>query len=285
MNKVVSYVRWIYQETRSSLFSVRGLLVVLALIFFNYNALYKLLSYADKYDAKYVPVSMVFIFYKLNFILVFGLITVFLFAEVPYINERTKFVVIRIGRIKWIVGKMFQICITSVIYMLIELLITILLCGRRIELTNRWSALWKTLSISHDGEEIMWVPRNILIKYSPCGALTRVFVIGCLVVCMVGLVMLFISLVCSTLFSVTFTGIIAVLPYVAANTSFYYSKIYYFSPISWIGIIEYSRMYVYGGPDSNDMLLVLLFVIVVFSAINVIIINYIDLIEGKGETV
>lgn len=283
MNKLFSYFRSIYHDMCSSLLSSRGILTVLALLFFNYEYLAPLKKFAARYDVTFFPASLVFVFYEMQFILVFGLLTVFLFGEVPYINDRTKYTILRLGKRKWIAGKMIQIFLTSVIYMAAEFLVTIIFCGRYISFHNEWGKVWKTLSISSKAENVLWVPRNILIKYTPVEALVRVFVMGCLVVTMIGLFMLFLALLFSPVVSLTFSGIMAVLPFVAGNTAYFYSYIFYFTPVSWIGIIEYAKTYVYGGPNSNEMLGILGIIMLVLVLCNLFIVDRMDMMESKGE--
>ena len=167
--------------------------------------------------------------------------------------------------------------------MLTEFFVTLVFCGRYISFHDEWGKVWKTLSISAETDNVLWVPRNILIKYTPAEALVRVFVMGCLVVTMIGLFMLFLALLFSPLISLTFSGIVAVLPYVAGNTAYHYSYIFYFTPASWIGIIEYSRTYVYGGPNSNEMLCILGMIMMVLVICNLFIVDRIDMMESKGE--
>lgn len=284
MNKIIRLMKESYREVLHSFWSARGILIVLALAFFNYEEIHPIVNYAAEYKEPIVPVAMIFIFNSLHFQVMFGLVTIFLFSEVPFVTKRTIYTVLRTGRRGWLLGKIFRIVITSVIYMLLEVIISVLVCGNDILWSNRWGRVWNTLSLSSDAEGLsVWVPRNILIQYTPVEAIIRVFILGCLVITFIGCFMMLISLLTSPILAIVITGIISVLPYVAVNSAIYYYRIYYLSPMSWIGIIEYSNTYIYKGPGSMDMLKILVSIICILFIALWFIIGNVDLKEGKGE--
>ena len=106
---------------------------------------------------------------------------------------------------------------------------------------------------------------------------------GNLVVFLIGCIMLLASLVISNTFAIVSAGILAVFPYVTGNAGLISPKIYYFSPISWIGIIEPSKVYIYGGPTSKDMLAIVSLLSILYIIIVYVVIQYVDMKEWKGE--
>lgn len=283
MNKIFWLIKSSIIETVQSFCSARGVLVLLALLFFNCEEMHSVVEFANSYNEPIVPVAMPFIFYSLHFQLMFGLVTIFLFSEVPFITARITYTVLRTGRRWWLIGKILRIAITSVLYMVLECIMSIVACGKQLLWINEWGSVWKSLSFSIEAEFLsVSVPRNVLIQYTPLEAMSRVFIIGCLVVTFIGCFMLLISLLISSTSSIVVTGFISAFPYFAVNSAPYYYKIFYFCPISWIGIIEYSSVYIYGGPDSSDMLYILTVMLVVIITILWFIINRVDLKEGKG---
>lgn len=281
MNKVISVLKIGIKDTVFGLVSLKGCIVLLALFFFNYVETQPIVEFAAQTQLPIVPVTMPFIFYNLYFQLMFGLITIFLFSDVPFFVKENQYVIQRTGRRRWVFSKLVQIISTAVIFMVAEVIVSILVCGKNIEWSNQWGKIWRTLSLS-ETTDVVYVPRNVLIQFTPIEAMTRVIIMGVFVVSFIGMFMFFISLITSNLVAVVGTGIISVLPYVAANSAYYYSKIYYFCPMSWIGIIEYSETYIYGGPTGNDMFVVLLVIIAILLVLLVFIINKIDfVVRGK----
>ncbi len=285
MSKINSLIKYAFLDAVRSFLSVRGFLIVLALLFFNYEEIYEVVEFAADYKEPLLPVAMPFIFYSQHFDLMFGIITIFLFSEVPFITNRTTYVILRVGRKRWLIGNIFRILITAILYMLLEVVISVAVCGNNVLWANEWGKVWKTLSVSSESIAgvSVWVPRNVLIQYTPLEAMCRVFIIGSLVVFFIGCLMLLISLILSSVIAISLTGFISVLPYFALNSAIIYSRIYYFSPFSWIGIIEYSKSYIYGGPDSTDMICMLIGAILALVIVLWFVINGVDLKEGKGE--
>lgn len=282
MNRVILYGKMIERDIRKSIVSVKGFLILIALLFINYQEIHPVVEWAQKQKAVPTPYAMPFIFYDYQFLLLFGMLIIFLFSDVPFINQHTTYILLRIGRRRWLFLQLFKMTIMSILYMGTEILISMACCGNGNIFANKWGNVWNTLSVVPDEVSIA-VPRNVLILYTPKEAMLRTFWLGMLVVFLIGCIMLLASLVISNTFAIVSAGILAVFPYVTGNASLISPKIYYFSPISWIGIIEHSKVYIYGGPTSKDMLAIVSLLSMLCILIIYVVIQYVDMKEWKGE--
>ena len=87
-------------------------------------------------------------------ILLFSLLLVLLFADMPFLSSGTPFFLVRTDRRTWIMGQMLYTAAATAIYLLFILLSTALICERQSYLANMWSPTAAILGYSGAGQQV-----------------------------------------------------------------------------------------------------------------------------------
>lgn len=280
MTRIKNNIAYLFFENIKEWFSAKGFTIVLVLCFFTYSQEYYILEFASEHSCEVVPAMLPYLFGDMLFTMIFGLTVVYFFSDVPFIDDESFYSLLRLGRSRWAGLQIFRIILGSVLFMMLELVISIGVCIGHIEWGNEWGMVWNTLSVSQAADVGMF-PRNIIVLYTPFTATVRVFFAGCLVLTFLGLLQFLLSLLINRIWSMIAVGILCVGPFIAYN--WVYKKLYYISPLSWIGIIEHSSVCPYEGPDIQYMLFFLIGMLLIISILILIRINSINLYENREE--
>ena len=263
MNRIKAIVKIAWIEALESIISIKGLAVFLMMLFFVNLELEPVATQAMIYKCKVGWAILPYLHTKVIYTLIFAFSVLYYYSEVPFLSDYSNYQLLRVGRKQWVAIKFMRIFFGAFLLMLMEAFVSILVIFPNVDFSNRWGAFWNTFSLEQ-GIDLSF-PRNIVILYTPVTATLRVFLVGCFIIFLMGMLEFTITLFLDNKYAVIICGLLACGPVLAANSE--YANIYYISPVAWIGIVEHSLAYHYTGPRMPYMCVVLLFIIVVLSVI------------------
>lgn len=234
MTKGMGFLRYIRSNLASKLFSGRMLVVCLVQFLFHDSFLQSLFGVAKKYDETVSPFLFPLQCANLTFTLIFGFCVLYMYSEVPFMNQKEMYCIARSGRYKWLFVQELTITILSFVLILFSFLIDIVRLLPRVSFEDAWGRIEHSIaygSISADG---VGFEMAVLQMYSPWRMLLFGFVMGFLVVNLVGHIMYTCSLLFHRLTAVVVGSVLALMPITTYNTSNMLWFVYYISPFSWM---------------------------------------------------
>ena len=187
-----------------------------------------------------------FLYSQFHMKLIYTLLLVLFFCNAPFIDSNQTFMYIRSGRIKWLLGQMLYVVVSSSIYYLFLLTLSLLSAvAAGGEINFEWGKTLVSVATSDAagrfGSPFIDASLTVLTYFSPLSAAWFTFLLSWLCGSMIGLIIF----LCNILTGTRFLGIIAssilvVLSAVLENDFTYLIKdmflkdiILPFSPISW----------------------------------------------------
>lgn len=131
-------------------------------------------------------------------VLLISVVLVLLFADVPYLGKEVPYHLMRINRKVWLFGQLLYVILATGLYMMFVLISTIVICGQRCFLGNKWSETAVKLAFSNAGDTLSLAASSRTIEMSrPYQCMATIFVLIFLYSCL----MVFIMFVFRILFS------------------------------------------------------------------------------------
>lgn len=260
MNKLPKDIKHSIIENLRLQLNAKGLTIVLVLCFMMRYSLDGVLHFAKVTDHKVVAAMLPYLHDDGSYNMILGLMMLYYFSEIPFIDEHTSYTLLRLGRRRWLFQKFGQIISGSIFFMITELICSILVSLPHITFSAQWGPVWNTITLTNN-LEILPLSRNILIAYSPITASLRVFIMGILVSTMLAFCLYTLSLFFPKKTALVACAVIADGPLLAGNCGL--PSAYYWSPVSWMGIVEHNNTYIYKGPDIPYMITLIIAVILI----------------------
>mgnify|MGYP000178248066 CR=1 FL=1 len=166
------------QNFRKWKYDSRILITIFFLLIFIHSYTKGLSSFCDYVNVKSSPWIYPFLYMQYYNKLLFFFPLLLIFSNAPFIDSNQLYIIARSGRIKWCMGQICYIFITSSIYFVFIILFSILLNIKCIEFTNDWGKVINTLANTNAGTEfqIGFSPdRNIVNMFSPLQAVWFTF--------------------------------------------------------------------------------------------------------------
>lgn len=182
-----------------------------------------------------------FLYSQFHMKLIYTLLLVLFFCNAPFIDSNQTFMYIRSGRVKWLLGQMLYVIVSSGIYYLFLLIVSLLsavLAGG--EINFEWGKTLVAVANSNaagrlDSPFIEASP-SVLTYFSPLSATWFTFLLSWLCGSMIGLIIFLCNLLTKTRFlGIITSAILIVLSALLENSLDFMQKniILPFSPISW----------------------------------------------------
>lgn len=227
-----------------------------------------------------LPFLMKEIYFKFFFIA--GVI--YFYSKIPFMQSTQIYRLIRVGRIKWGIGKLFNIILSGFLLMLVEFFLSVLLLLPRVMLEPDWGKVLYTLALTNACAKFhirLDFSYKIMASYTPFEGLGILILVGGFVLSFIGVLMFAVSLYFSRLCAVIAAMFLAIFAIMAANISYIVSWIELISPISWldITILLQNR----NGPTVKDVIVVMGIVISILSGLILLKIRKIDFCWNKEE--
>ncbi len=234
MNKKTGYITYLKNNLISKLFSSRMLLVLVVQIIFHDRYLRSLRNLAVQYDEQVSPFVFPLLCGGLTFTLLFGFCVLYMFSDVPYMNRKEMYYLIRCGRRGWVCIQEITIACMSIAMIVSGFLFDMVRLFPYISFADKWDKVQLSLAYGSITATGVGSEMAILQMYSPWQLLLWGLGMGILVVNLIGRIMYTCSLLFRRLTAVIVGFILALMPIICANSSNMWSFVYYISPISWI---------------------------------------------------
>ena len=154
--------------------------------------------------------------------LLFMIGLVFLLADAPFMGESEVYVVQRIGRISWVIGKMFYVALATLVYFLVLFLLSMLLVAPWSSFAvEGWGKVISTLvetTASSDINLSFSIDPAITTSYSPFWACATSLLMEWLGGMVIALVMMFINLATKSRYGIAVAIFLVFLDLLVLNT-------------------------------------------------------------------
>lgn len=234
MIKTKGSISYINNTVKMKIFSLRLLVVCLIQGIFHDSYGREISLFAKEYHECVSPFLFPLMCGNLTFIMIFGFCVLYMYSEVPFMNQKEMYCIARTGRYKWLFAQEITITLLAVFLIMYSFLIDIVRLFPRVSFADAWDRIEMSLAYGTISADGVAFEMDLLQMYSPWSMLLYGSVMGFLVVNLVGHMMYTLSLVFSRLVAVVVGSVLALMPIVTFNSSNMYAIVYYISPFSWI---------------------------------------------------
>lgn len=125
---------------------------------------------------------------------------IFILSDIPIIEHKEIYTIMRISKKKWIISKVTYIISTSFIYLLIMMILPMLLILKNSFFSNLWSEIMYTMAIKNpnlslDLFKINFPYSNILIQFKPMSVMIISFCLAFLYLVCSSIILLYLNIV------------------------------------------------------------------------------------------
>lgn len=176
---------------------------------------------------------------------IYGCFAILLFCDAPFIDSHMPFLMVRTGRNSWILGQLLYILMASLLYTIINYLITVIAFFPIIDFTSDWGKVLRTLATDLSSATNMGihltavVSGSIVSSYSAIDATLISLGLFFLVTFFTGIVIFSLNLITRKPIGIIVAGIFVFISYfcIYVGTLTIGLKVYYFSPLSWSSLL------------------------------------------------
>lgn len=231
MNSIPSYFsisknnirRWF---TNPRIYILNALLIILI-----WNYISPILNFSKQMGYRVTPWIFPFIadFQYTQMFMMFGI--VLLFCDAPFMNDGQPYVLIRSGRIHWVIGQILYIMLGTAIYFLFLAFISILVVGPNIFFSSSWGKILGTLAQTNAGQNVQIpISYRMQLLYTPIQAFGLSLLLNWCAGTILGLTIFVINMYFNrAIGSIIASSIVLMDIAICNNFSFY---LYHFSPVS-----------------------------------------------------
>lgn len=160
---------------------------------------------------------------------------ILLLCDAPFIESEQPYIITRSGRILWTGGQIVYIVLTSALYFLTVVFLTIILLSPYTSLEGGWGKVINTFSQGNAARYGVVIPFDYTIvkTLSPAQAMLMEFFVCWLLGIVLGILMFCINLVISRSAGAIIAAGIAILPLFVRKTNW---RLHYVSPASWVSL-------------------------------------------------
>ncbi len=258
------------QNFRKWKYDYRIWIALLIMLIFVHSYTKGLSSYCDYVNMKSSPWIFPFLYMQYYTKLLFFFPLILIFSNAPFVDTNQLYVIIRSGRIKWCIGQILYIIVTSAIYFALIILFSVVLNLDCINFTNDWGKVLNTLANTNAASqfEVGFTPNQTVISlFSPLQAMWFTFFHSWISGIILGLIIF--------LFNMSFKGVGTFISSFVLVFSAIASKqisLVKFSPITWstlnylhININDKLPSYGYVSAFYICTLVILIIIILLFS--------------------
>lgn len=185
------------------------------------------------------------------YIKIIFLAVVYFYANVPFMEKKELFYIIRLGKERWGKRNLFYIMGSSFVIVVCFFIISSVEILTSAKFSFSWDSVYKTLSLTGGQNLGFEIPYAIIKEYEPFILGIIVFFLDWLVVMMIGMIMYVISLYGQRILSSIIAIVIVFLPSINAWLG---GILIYYSPVSWLDCSNWRIGYDNRKPDLPYML-------------------------------
>lgn len=232
-------IKYICTGFISSFFGIRLLCFVLVQFLVIHKDLKEFLQFCQDVRYPATPYVLLFLIQNFYFIMIYGLCCVYVFTEVPYMQSKQLYSIMRMGRVKWLWDKLLRIWITAFFLVVVEVGLSVLLMLRNVEWSLDWGKVWYTLALTGNAGEYhmnIGVPYQLINSYTPIQAMGKTLLLMFLITGLIGTFMYVWSLFFSRNSAVIMAGIFCVTTLVYINLYYQLPFLSFVAPLEWMDL-------------------------------------------------
>lgn len=242
MSKVHIF-RYSLQISRDKFFSPRAGSLFLVVLFCFYTRFSPLREFTEMVGYDVTPWIFPCLLSNLSFQLTIAFCGAYFFSEVPFMQYKEMYQMIRCGRVRWATAHILSILELSTALSASLMILSVLFLVPRISFSLQWGEVIHTLAQTNASQLLPFaVPYNLLASYTPVQAMMIAFLLMIGIFFFLGLFMFAISLFLSRIYAVAAVTFLAAWSVIIYNMPYYYQRTYsYFAPLSWLNIAEVNK--------------------------------------------
>jgi len=246
-------------------------------------------QYVSAIDVSITPWVFPHILSNPTVIMVYGCFVTLLFCDAPFIDKYMPFVVIRSGRLNWLLGQLMYIILSGLIFTMLFFVVSLIALIPNLSFSLEWGTVLKTLSINpeaaFDYRVMIFVNENIIRMFSPLKALFISLGLFWLVSVFIGVLIFCFNGVIRKMSGLVAAGTLVFISYfsVYLGSLLFGIGIYYFSPLSWSSISYLDWNYTGSFPSPTYAVLFLVGAIFLMSIVSLIVLCKKDInVQERG---
>ena len=167
-----------------------------------------------------------------------GLSAVYLFSNAPYLNRNGMYQMIRQGKYKWLLSQLGSIILSGFSFTAVLFFTGWIRMLPHMDWTWSWGRMMKTLAVTNAASQLnvtFVLKPSFMQSMEAWQAGLLAFMLDSFVFILIGFLLLAIGLLCNRMTALIFTGILAIVPFVANSWNLSrHLMINLFSPVSWL---------------------------------------------------
>jgi len=183
-----------------------------------------------------------FILSNIFFLLLFMIGIIYCFSDVPFMQYKNMYQVIRTGRRRWAAGQIGVILAQSFLIMAVNVFFSMVLLSGTCEFTLDWGKLYHTLALTGSPEEYRFLfafSYETMQMFTPFELIALTVVIGTLEIGFMGLFMFAVSIYIGRSAAVTAAFVMVLLIYLVENIHpLLREKMAMFVPVNWMRVTQ-----------------------------------------------
>jgi hypothetical protein len=279
---IINYKKWVVDVRIYTLF-----ILILVFNIWNFSGVYE---YARMVGFGVSPWIFPHILNTPVVMPIYGCFALLLFSDAPFMDRHTPFLMARTGRISWIWGQIFYIILTSLLYTILNYVITVISFLPYIDFTRDWGKVIRTLAMNptsayEKGIQLTVIMNDsIVTSFSAMEATLLSLGLFFLVTLFMGIIIFSLNLIVGKMSGIITAGILVFISYfsIFVGRLTIGFKVYYFSPLSWSSL-QYIDWYNSGdSPSLQYAVIFLLGTSLILSIISVILFSKKDINIAEG---
>lgn len=174
------------------------------------------------------------------------LLVIYYYSNAPFMGAEELYSVLRLGKTRWGMKNVTYIFLSAAVLTGILFGCSVLPVTSIGRVANSWDVAIKTISLTGGNAISFGIPYKIIERYNPVTLLMLSFLMNWLIMCFLGLLVYFLSLLINHMVAGIAAATVVFLPYILQNV---FPVLIYFSPISWVSCENWGTPGVYGKPD------------------------------------
>lgn len=167
-----------------------------------------------------------------------GLSAVYLFSNAPYLNRNGMYQMIRQGKYKWLLSQLGSIILSGFSFTAVLFFTGWIRMLPHMDWTLSWGRMMKTLAVTNAASQLnvtFVLKPSFMQSMEAWQAGLLAFMLDSFVFILIGFLLLAIGLLFNRMTALIFTGILAIVPFVANSWNLSrHLMINLFSPVSWL---------------------------------------------------
>lgn len=234
------YFRFLRQTLVERIFSPRTYVVLFLQGFLLYLYMRPVIEFSKDMDYAAALWAFPFVLSNIFFLLLFMVGIIYYFSDVPFMQYKNMYQVIRTGRGKWAAGQICMIIVQSFLIMVANASFSMVLMIGSCEYTLDWGKLYNTLALTGGAEKyhfLFYFSYETMQRFSPLELLGLTILIGTLVIAFIGLIMFAVSLYVNRSVSVTIAFFMVIMIYLVENVHpLLKRRMSCFVPVNWMRV-------------------------------------------------